>query len=510
MLHRKNGARFQHRLGLLLMFQTSNKFYFSSAVAVFLLFYSVLLLLPGFTLLREPDTFWQIRIGQWILHNAKVPVTDFYSYTAAGKPWISGQWLSEILFGLAFKIAQWRGVVLLSAVSCSAVLALASFYLVRNLRFSVAIGWVALTALAITPHFVARPHIFSYILLLIWVIILLDNYDSGDFKPSTPILSLLMILWANLHGSFTVGLLLLYVFAGASCYEKFVQRDYKACGRALFIVLTTSVSALLTPYGVSSVLLVLQVMNMKFVQSNIIEWQPPNFQASPFYLLYLVAIFAGIAGLGVRLRGPRLIAFSMITVFGLSHIRGLMMFFLLAPIILARPILACAPWLRAGVDGQSLEAARASDPVLFYLQSRPVTMPAILLTLATVITAYSWHKINIGPPESISPNAAIDFVRRTGITGNVFNSYSFGGYLIFVGIPTFIDGRTPPYSDDFVRRYSNAVNLRDINDAFRLLEEYKVRWVLLLPEEPLGKALAGSARWDEVYSDSYSIVFVRR
>src|SRR5262249_4688484 len=154
----------------------------------FLLFYSVLLLLPGFTLLREPDTFWQVRIGQWILDNAKVPVADFYSYTAAGKPWISGQWLSEILFGLAFKIAQWRGVVLLSAVSCSAVLALVSFYLVRNLRFSVAIGWVALTAVAVTPHFVARPHIFSYILLLIWTIILLDSYDSGDFRPSTLIL----------------------------------------------------------------------------------------------------------------------------------------------------------------------------------------------------------------------------------------------------------------------------------------------------------------------------------
>ena len=215
------------------MFQPTDKFYISTAVTVFLFWYSVLLLLPGFTLLREPDTFWQIRIGQWILENAKVPVADFYSYTAVGKRWISGQWLSEILLALAFKIAHWRGVVILSAVSCSAIIVLVFLYLVRNLRFSVAIGWMALTALAITPHFVARPHIFSYILLLIWVIILLDSYDSEDFRPSTPILSLLMILWANMHGSFTIGLLLLYVFAGFSCYEKFVQRDYIRC-RNLF------------------------------------------------------------------------------------------------------------------------------------------------------------------------------------------------------------------------------------------------------------------------------------
>ena len=61
-----------------------------------------------------------------------------------------------------------------------------------------------------------------------------------------------------------------------------------------------------------------------------------------------------------------------------------------------------------------------------------------------------------------------------------------------------------------MRRYANAVNLKDINDAFRLLDEYKVRWVLLRPEEPLSKALARSALWDEVYSDNYSVVLVRR
>jgi hypothetical protein len=137
-------------------------------------------------------------------------------------------------------------------------------------------------------------------------------------------------------------------------------------------------------------------------------------------------------------------------------------------------------------------------------------MPVISLILAGAVTAYSWQAINTGPPESISPHAALDFVGRNGITGNVFNSSSFGGYLIFVGILTFIDGRIPPYTDDFVRRYANAVTLEDIDDAFRLLDEYKVRWVLLLPEEPLGKALARSALWDKVYSDDYSVVLVRR
>ena len=416
------------------------------------------------------------------------------------------------MLALAFKIAHWRGVVILSAASCSAIILLVFLYLVRNLRFSVAIGWMALTALAITPHFLARPHIFSYILLSIWVIILLNSYDSKDFRPSTLILSLLMILWANMHGSFTFGLLLLYVFTGFACYEKFVQRDYVRCRNLFVMLLAVTLSALLTPYGVYSALLVLQTMNMKFVQANTIEWEPPNFQTLTFYLFYLVGLFGVMAGYGIRLRGPRLIAFSMIMFFGLSHIRGLVMLFLLAPFILARPMLARAAWFRAAQrgDGKSSDSAQVSDPVLFYLRKQPMMMPVISLILAGAVTAYSWQAINTGPPKSISPHAALDFVGRNGITGNVFNSSSFGGYLIFVGIPTFIDGRIPPYTDDFVRRYANAVTLKDIDDAFRLLDEYKVRWVLLLPEEPLGKALARSALWDKVYSDDYSVVLVRR
>jgi len=276
-------------------------------------------------------------------------------------------------------------------------------------------------------------------------------------------------------------------------------------------VLAVGASALLTPYGVYSALFVLKLMNMKFLMTHTNEWLSPDFQAYPYLLFYLVALLAAMAGLGVQLRGSRLVAFSALMFLGLSHIRGLFMFFLLAPIILARPILARAAWFRAEhlVDGQSSEAAKVADPVLYYLQKRPVTMPTIFLILAAVVTAHSWQEINIGPPKDIAPDAAIDFVRRAGITGNVFNSQAFGSYLIFVGIPPFIDTRAPPYTDDFVRRYYNAVTLKDIDDAFRLLDEYKVQWVFLGPNDPLVKVLIRSALWNEAYSDSYSVVLVR-
>src|SRR5262249_51884473 len=153
-----------------------------------------------------------IRTGQWILDHAQVPTVDFYSYTARGKPWIAFEWLSEIFYAIAYRTGGWRGVVILSAIGCAAIIVTLCLYLVRRLRFSIAIGWTALTAVAVSTHFLARPHIFSYFLLVIWIVILIDAYDNDDFSlKSWVTLASLMALWANLHASFTFGLALLYI-----------------------------------------------------------------------------------------------------------------------------------------------------------------------------------------------------------------------------------------------------------------------------------------------------------
>jgi len=492
--------------------QSTNNFPASVAVTVFFLFYSVMIVLPGSALLKDPDTLWHIRTGQWILDNAQFPVVDFYSYTAAGNRWIAGEWLSEIFFALAFNIGHWRGVVILSAITIAAIIATLCFYLLRNLRFSVAIGWTALTAFAISPHYLARPHLFSFLMLLVWLIILIDAYDSGDFKPSIFILAILIILWANLHGSFTLGVAMLCVFSGYFCCEKFVTRDFTRCRKTLLMLLVIGIGALLTPYGIFSAYVTLELLKIKILFQQIAEWKSPDFQLYQPLLFLLVGLFSVIVGLGIRLRGPRLIVFSIMMFLGLNYLRGLLMFFLVAPIILARPIASHSVWWRATrvTDPNPSESIGALDPVLSSFQKRPFMIPTICLAVAVLATVYSWPYTNSGPDRSIAPKAAIDFVRQNGISGNVFNTYGFGGYLIFSGIPTFIDGRVTPYTDDFLQKHAEVVNLVDINKAFLLLDDYKVTWIILRPIEPLAKALARSTLWNEAYADKYSVVFVRR
>jgi len=280
----------------------------------------------------------------------------------------------------------------------------------------------------------------------------------------------------------------------------------------LYVLAAVSVCALITPYGIYSALLTLETTKLKYALHYINEWRSPDFQRNPIHLFLFVGVLAAMVGLGIRVRGPRLIAFSMVTILGLSYTRGLVLFFLLTPIIFTQPLQTCSDWYCAVPPrgNRPEQTADASDSVLLYLQNRMGAIAAILLAVAVLATAVSWRRVNSGPPSTTAPKAAIDFVRSAGIMGNVFNSYAFGGYLIFSGIPTFIDGRIPPYTDNFVRKYFEVLNLSDIKEAFQMLDSYNIQWVILRPAEHLAKALAENTLWNEVYSDKYSIVFVRR
>ena len=186
------------------------------------------------------------------------------------------------------------------------------------------------------------------------------------------------------------------------------------------------------------------------------------------------------------------------------------MFFLLAPVILARPISASARYLTPQ-DSEPLvfEAGPAPDHVLRFLQNWFIVVTAACAAVAVLVTLSTWWLRDVAPPKSIAPKAAIDFVQRNNITGRVFNEYGFGGFLIFSGIPTFVDGRALPFGDAFLHKYFDAVSLVDIDGAFQLLNDYKISWIILPPAVPFAKAIARSGSWDKVYADEYSVVFIR-
>jgi hypothetical protein len=111
--------------------------------------------------------------------------------------------------------------------------------------------------------------------------------------------------------------------------------------------------------------------------------------------------------------------------------------------------------------------------------------------------------------DKITPAAALAAARENGAAGPVFNSYVFGGYLIFSGISPFIDGRSEMYGDAFIKQYMGAETNNTVEQLAELFERYKIGWALVLPNTPINLKIAALPGWHKVFADDYSVVYLR-
>ena len=451
--------------------------------------------------LSDPDTFLHIGVGNWILQNGRFPVVDQFSYTAFGKPWFATDWIPELVYAVLYRTSQWQGVTEIVAVASATISGLLCLYLATKLRLSIAFGLTVIVVALISPHFLARPVIFSYLLLLIWIVVILEVEDRNEWGGRREFLLIpLILLWANVHGSFTFGLAVFYLFTINAIWDLYNKKDLRRLRRLIVLLVVVTIAALVTPYGPFSALKTVKLMSDPAL-ATIDEWRAPDFQRDPFHLIAIVGLYALVAYFGIRLRGPRLLTLLLVTVFALEHKRGLGLFALVAPLLLFRPLSECVLWIR--VQDEVL------DPVIRFLNKRSGTI-ALACTTVVAIAGVSMWTIGpqIHPPIGRTPEKALAAAKLAGIKGNVLNSHGFGGYLIFEGIPTFVDGRVELYGNQFLQRYFDAMKLVNPDDATRILKQYNVHWALLQPSEPISFMLKSNG-WVQLYGDESAVVFAK-
>ncbi len=167
------------------------------------------------TIFNDGDVSWHIATGRWILQHHAIPHTDPFSFTWAGKPWMPIEWLSEVLYASAYRLAGYSGV---AALVTAALIALhAVVYL--NARRWVRVALLPIVAMdfALIPMLSARPHVLTWPLLALWTWLMLRAREQGRAPPL--VAALLMTLWANMHGGFVFGL----AIAAAFGFEALVE-----------------------------------------------------------------------------------------------------------------------------------------------------------------------------------------------------------------------------------------------------------------------------------------------
>ena len=286
-------------------------------------------------LLRDPDTHWHIAVGRWIWESRSVPWTDVFSHTFAGAPWIAKEWLSQLIFHGAFAAAGWRGVAALTAIVIAASFALLFQWLRCRIHATAALVLTLLAFVLAAVSLLARPHVLVFPILILWTGGLVEAAVRGS--PPWRLVPLMM-LWANLHGSFTIG----FALAGILAVEAMLavprqQRPAAALRWSVFLAAVV-LAACATPYGYRAMWVTATLFGSGEALPYIIEWQPLRFD---WIGILACGMFISLL-LGLALR-PRENLFRIIVVvlFGymmLRHQRFLCLFALVAPIVAAGPL----------------------------------------------------------------------------------------------------------------------------------------------------------------------------
>jgi hypothetical protein len=460
------------------------------------------LLAERMALLNDPDTYLHIAAGRWMLLHGALPVHDPFSHSMAGAHWVSSEWLAEIALALAYDHLGWSGVILLTAASAAAALMLLMHFLLRQLEPLPALIAAVAAAALLQPHILARAHVLALPCLVAWCGLLLAARDAERAPPFAALA--IMALWANLHGSFLFGLALAGFLAGeAVLWPPAGRARHAEALRWGAFVAAALTAALVTPWGIAHILQPIRLTLMPTLQSTFAEWLSPDFSKSPALEMWMLALlFIGYAT-GVRLPAARLVLLLGLVHMTLQHARHGDLLAVVAPLAVAAPL---------GRHLAAVTAAHARSRLGLLLAdlAQPPALPAVAvaLSIAAALAAPTALRPVIRGDDAVTPGAALQAAERLGLTGPVFNSEGFGGYLLFRGVPNFIDGRVEMYGDAFLKRDFQAENGNETALA-GLLSRYRIAWTLLRPDEGAVLVMDHLPGWQRVFSDTHAVIHRR-
>jgi hypothetical protein len=448
----------------------------------------VLLLTLGPRLLNDPDSYSHIAVGRWIIAHGAVPASDPFSFSMSGAPWIAFEWLSEVTYAAVYALSGWAGVVALAAAAAALAVGMLTRFLLRELSPTPALLMVVVAIVLLAPHMLARPHMLTLPVMMAWAIALVHGMNRRAPPPYWALP--LLVLWANLHGSVVLALGLIGPAALEALLNEKPSEWPRVVLRWLPFTALAVVACCLTPYGPEPLLMPLTTLGLGEALRWIGEWRPQDFgHPGTFELLLLAGIFA--LSRGITLPVVRALVVIGLIHFALAQVRNADLLAMLAPLYLAAPL---ARQLGARAEENAAGPARGINLAV---------LGAMIVATGIVLMR------DVRPAPQNTPATAVanaDLAKA----GPVLNDYSFGGYLIFAGIPTFIDGRGELFGGPFIARYNRDLSLADLKDFLKLLDQYKFGATLLDPNTPAVAMLDRLPDWQRVYSDDVAVVHKRR
>ncbi len=445
---------------------------------------SVALFAPG--TLNDPDTWWHVKVGEWILDHGQAPRVDLWSATRLGQPWTAHEWLSEAIMALAYRGAGWAGVVSVCAVALGCAIWILGQTVARHLEGTALAVVLMLGISLMAPSLLARPHILALPLVALWSAELFRAREEGRMPSYW--LAPLMVLWANLHGGWAFGFALAGPFGLEALFTAEPSKRLAVFKRWAVFGVVCLAAAAVTPFGVEGLLLPVKLLGLKKL-GEIEEWGPVSFGGIEPLEIVLVAL------LGFALTRPLKLAPAMTALLiillhlSLSHARHQMLLGMVGPMILCHPIATSL-----GVPADVRRRLRFA-PVISAILALMIIGGRLAMPLART-DSY---------PSPISALAAVPAEIRAR---PVLNQYGFGGYLIWSGVKPFIDGRAELYKDEGLEQYLHISN-GSTKALDKFLTSGNIGWAIFAPDDRVTALLAERPGWRRLYADKFAVVYVK-
>jgi hypothetical protein len=473
-------------------------------------------------LLVDADVGWHIRTGEYILDHHAVPRQDLYSFTKPGAPWYAWEWLTDVIDGGLHRWAGLKGIVLAAAV----FIALFSTTLIRRMAWGGVNMFVALIVALLgvgsaSIHFLARPHIFTLLLLSasVWII------EADRRQPTQRIWVLVPVtlVWTNLHGGFLALIAVLGLAAAGVAVEVLLdappelrfQRQALVAGllggsRYGILAACCAAASLVNPYGWHLHIHVGEYLRSDWIKNVIQEFQSPTFRNENM-MQFEALMLVGLIVAGALFRRRRIVEGLWIIFWAhmaLASVRHVPVFVTVTAPTIATEI---ASWWNAW----TARAGKSSIAGIFNQMSAdtlPVFRRTSILPLATVVVLAVMGRPIRWPadfPDEVLPVKMINDHPLQTLGGRVLTTDQWSDYLIYRD-PThkvYVDGRSDFYGPEVGNEYIALINGRW--DWEQTLAKREFTSALLPVEASIAQLLKKRPDWHIVDDNGKQILLVR-
>jgi hypothetical protein len=487
----------------------------------------------GVKLLNDAGIGWHIRNGEQILQSRTITRIDLFSSTMSGHNWYAWEWLYDVIIAAVHHRLGLNGVVFFTALVIAATFSVAlRVGLKRGASLPVMMVLLALSIGAASIHFLARPHVLSWLFTVIWFHLVDSDATASGPRAFHRLFwyPLLMLAWANLHGGFLLGLLLpgLY-FAGELIHlatdllgkdRRLILDKLNHLGAVIFL---SFLASLINPYGYRLYSHIYEYLTNRFLMDHIDEFLSPNFHggAQQCFAAILLITLVALACAKEKVTPGRILVVVFAAYSGLYSSRNLpvssiLLVLMIAPILTvtianaARNQIVFPP---RKVFASISSFSNRMNSVESSLRGHLWAASALILGIAICmhggrLANQQWMNSHFSSKRF--PVEATHVILSRQIHDPIFCPDYWGGYLIYRLYPqsrVVIDDRHDLYGENFLKEYLQVIHAAP--EWSSLLDRERVNWVLAPAHSPFANILELSPNWKTDYEDGTARLFER-